>query len=82
MGFQDKGVCLRMSHNVYAQHKNEIWHTATYCSNSGISKREYYGEKETLSDFIKQRNANSKNSATIVTEASSKLIKVCLFQSY
>lgn len=80
MGFQDKGVCLRMSHN--AQHKNEIWHTATYCSNSGISKREYYGEKENLSDFLKQRNANNENSGTIVTEASSKPIKVCLSQSY
>lgn len=78
MGFQDKGVCLRMSH--HAQQKNEIWHTATYCSHSGISERECCGDKENLSDFLKQRNANNENSGTIVTEASSKLIKVCLSQ--
>lgn len=50
MGFHDKGVCLKMLQNVYAVHKNEIWHTATCCSNSGISKREYYAEN--LSEFF------------------------------
>lgn len=81
MGFQDKGVCLRMFHNVCAQHKDEMWHTATYCSYSGISNREYYGEKN-LSDSFKQKNANNENSGTIVTGGSSKLIKVCLSLSY
>lgn len=32
-------------------------------------------KKKILSDFIKQRNANREHVATIVTEASSKLIK-------
>lgn len=65
-----------MSHDASAQQKNVIRHTATYCSNSGISMREYHGEKKILSDFIKQRNANREHVATIVTEASSKLIKI------
>lgn len=47
-----------------------------------VIAREYYGEKENLSDFLKQRNANNENSGTIVTEASGKPIKVCLSQSY
>lgn len=76
MGCQDKGVCLRTSHDASSQHKDMIWHTATYFSNSDISIREYYGEEKNLSDFIKERNASREHISTIMTDASSKLIEV------